>query len=336
MHTMRSLILGFWDDVEQSLKQPLPSLIGKLPSEAVQHLIFCGMGGSGMAGGLMARLAGIYQKSQATPLFTTLCKEYDLPPCHPSQTLVFLSSYSGNTEETLSCARQAAKRGFTCVVFTSGGKLQSLAAEKGWPCLSLPPGRPPRSCLGFSWILQMRMLTQSGLFDGAWENLLKEALPRFRQQQKTMDEDAREAAFHLKNKCLVIVADEALYPVAERWMQQLSENSKAYTHISLVPEMNHNELVAWRNLPDSAHVIFLEHERMHPRTVLRYEFLRGQLAGRRPFSRFISREENLMADYLYLIHLGDLLSAHLATQNGYDAMEIAVIDNLKRFLDERA
>lgn len=332
---MRTLILGFWDDVEQALEQPLPSLSGRLPSE-VRHLIFCGMGGSGMAGGLVARLAAIYQKPGASPLFITQCKEYDLPLCDPRQTLVLLSSYSGNTEETLSCARQAADRNMACVVFTSGGKLQKLAAEMGWPYVTLPPGRPPRSCLGFSWILQMRILSEAKLFDKAWENILRTAISPFKQRQKSLDEDAHDVSFHLKQKFLIVVTDEALYPVAERWMQQLSENSKAFTHISLVPEMNHNELVAWRNLPDTVHVIFLEHNRMHPRNALRFEFLRAQLAGQRPFTRILSHEENLLADYLYLIHFGDLLSEHMAAQNGYDAMEIAVIDSLKKFLDERA
>lgn len=336
MHTMRSLILGFWDDVEKALVQPLPSLRGKLPPEDVKHLILCGMGGSGMAGGLVARLATLYEKSQATPLCISLCKEYDLPLCDPAQTLVFLSSYSGNTEETLSCAHQAAERGLACVVFTSGGKLQSLATEKGWPCMPLPPGRPPRSCLGFSWILQMRVLKEAGVFNAVWEEELRSVLPRFKNRQKTLDEDARDVAFHLKQKFVVLVTDEALYPVAERWMQQLCENAKAYTHISLVPEMNHNELVAWRNLPDTAHVIFLEHDRMHPRTALRYEFLRHQLAEHRPFTRILSHEKELLTDYLYLIHFGDLLSDHLALQNGYDAIEIKVIDSLKKFLDERA
>lgn len=333
---MRTLILGFWDDMEQALEQPLPSLSEMLPLKDVKHLILCGMGGSGMAGGLVARLAKIYQNAEASPLFITQCKEYDLPQCAPSQTLVFLSSYSGNTEETLSCARQAAEQNMACVVFTSGGKLQKLAAEKGWPCLALPPGRPPRSCLGFSWILQMRMLSEARLLDKRWEKELRVALPSFKIRQKNLDEDALDVAFSLKQKFLILITDEALYPVAERWMQQLSENSKAFTHISLVPEMNHNELVAWRNLPDTTHVIFLEHKRMHPRTALRFEFLRTQLSGQRPFTRILSHEENLLSDYLYLIHFGDLLSDHLATQNGYDAMEIAVIDSLKKFLDERA
>ncbi|MCS6979006.1 MAG: hypothetical protein N2050_00870 [Flavobacteriales bacterium] len=332
--TMRQLILGFWDDVRQAFNQPLPENLEKYKTQHFSRLVLCGLGGSGMAGSLIRSLTENFSElNNSNPLWISQCREYDLPACRPEDTLIFLSSHSGNTEETLSCAQQAAEKGIFCVVFTSGGKLQHMALEHNWPWVPLPGGRPPRSCLGFSWVLQMRVMATLGLLHESVLNTLITSIPEWAQRQNIMDDDAREMAFHLKDKCLLIVTDTLLQPVAERWMQQLCENAKTMTHVAIVPEMNHNELVAWRNLPRETHVLFLEHPGLHPRNRLRYTFLQNEINNRLPYSRIVAGENSLIANYAYLIHWGDVLSDHLATVHGVDAMDIQVIDRLKQFLD---
>lgn len=333
MARMRDLILGFWDDVEAALAQPIPDLTSWTQRHRTGHLLLCGMGGSGMAGSLIQKLWAS-EADRGGSVTLMVHRDYHLPRVDRIWG-VFLSSYSGQTEETLACAWEARYRRLSCVVFTAGGRLEEEAHEAGWPIFSLPLGRPPRSCLGYSWFLQMRALKELGAFNPDWWSTLPDVVKKFRQRQPLLDEDAQELAHHLSKQFLLLVTDDILYPVAERWMQQLSENAKAFAHISLVPEMNHNELVGWQSLPDTSTVIFLEHEGQHPRVGLRYQFLRRYLENRsRPYVRVLSSEKDLLDSYLYLIHLGDLLSDHLARLNGVDSMDITVLQQLKCFLDE--
>ncbi|MCS6981181.1 MAG: hypothetical protein N2110_05360 [Flavobacteriales bacterium] len=333
MAQMRDLILGFWDDVEKALAQPIPDLTNWSQPNQIGHLLLCGMGGSGIAGSLIQKLWAT-EAHGIRSVTLMVHRDYQLPWIGGLWG-VFLSSYSGQTEETLECAAEARSRGLPCMVFTSGGQLQEEAQKANWPVCILPSGRPPRACLGYSWFLQMRALRKLGVLQSDWWQALPELLKKFRQRQPLLDEDAQELAHHLAYRFLLLVTDDMLHPVAERWMQQLSENAKAFSHISYVPEMNHNELVGWQSLPDNTTVILLEHESQHPRVRLRYQFLRRYLEERsQPYVRVRSPEKTLLESYLYLIHLGDLLSDHLATRKGVDSMDITVLQELKRFLDE--
>jgi len=299
------------------------------------HLILCGMGGSGAAGGFLRQIVDFFNNARYHPFFISQSKEYRLPFLNESKTIVFLSSYSGNTEETLACAEEVRHKNLPCVVFSSGGRLLELAAEADWPYLKLPEGRPPRSCLGWSLVLQLRAAVCLGILSSELPDLIKKSSLKLKAQQHAIDTDSNDLSYQLTESFIVIVTDEVLYPVAERWFQQFCENAKSFSHIALVPEMNHNELVGWKRLPVNTHVLFLEHEGLNQRVSLRYKFLREYLENKKiKYTRILSPYSDLLSTNFYLIHFGDLLSDHLAMRNKEDSLEINVINELKCYLDE--
>ena len=129
------------------------------PPTAVQNVAVCGMGGSAIAADLVA---GAYSERLRVPMATI--RDYRLPGWVGEDTLVILSSYSGTTEETLTCALDATDRGALCVALTSGGKLaERYGAEDGVPTLVLPGGLQPRAALLRSLVPLVVVLERMGV-----------------------------------------------------------------------------------------------------------------------------------------------------------------------------
>ena len=112
------------------------------PPEEITDVAICGMGGSAIAADLVL---GAYRERLRVPM--TVVRDYYLPGWIGERTLVILSSYSGGTEETLTCASQALERNALCVAVTSGGKLGSFYAAEGVPVVPVVPGLQPRAAL---------------------------------------------------------------------------------------------------------------------------------------------------------------------------------------------
>ena len=106
--------------------------------EYVENVVVLGMGGSGLAGDVMVAVAGPF-----VPVPITVVKSYDLPDFVGRGSLVFAISFSGNTEETVEAAGEAANAGASLVAVTAGGELGRLAEEWGAPVVPVPTDHPP-------------------------------------------------------------------------------------------------------------------------------------------------------------------------------------------------
>ena len=134
-------VAGSVDDFDES-RAAAEAVELPFPVDAVGDIAVCGMGGSAIAGDLVL---GAYRERLLEPM--TVVRDYYLPGWIGEGTLVILSSYSGDTEETLTCAIQALERNALCVAVTSGGKLGRFYAAEGVPVVALPPGLQPRAAL---------------------------------------------------------------------------------------------------------------------------------------------------------------------------------------------
>src|SRR5580704_14354910 len=146
--------------------------------EYVEQVVVLGMGGSGIAGDLMVAVAGPF-----LPVPVVVVKSYDLPDFVGPGSLVFALSFSGDTEETVEAAGEAAGSGANVVAVTSGGELARLADEWGTPAVPVPGDIPqPRAALGAMAIPPLVVLEEIGLFPGAsrWVELAVEQLRRRR------------------------------------------------------------------------------------------------------------------------------------------------------------
>jgi glucose/mannose-6-phosphate isomerase len=309
----------------------------------MENIVFSGMGGSAIAGDLVKAVLG---GSLRIPMAVN--RGYDLPAFAGKRTLFIASSYSGDTEETVSAAKQAVERGCAVVCASSGGAIGALAKDGGYPVYAPPSGYPPRSALGFSLGILFQMFDAFGV-KAVSEPALADAVDFLAKESRTLADLKRKdnPAVLLAKKLagtfpLLYAAVDSLEPVGFRWKCQLNENSKMHAGFIPVPEMNHNEIVAWKRLAanrgyfPALTAVLLRSPDEHPRIRLRMETSAGLIAKNGgKVLEVTGKGSSFLERMLYLIHLGDVISLYLAVMNGVDPTEIDNILFLKNRLSRQ-
>ncbi len=305
------------------------------PLPATENVVICGMGGSAIGGDLLRAYV-----SQTCTVPIEVVRNYSLPDYVNRKTLVIAGSYSGNTEETLSTFEEARKRGANIVGISTGGKLEELCQHNNYPCLKIPAGYPPRAALGYSFIPLVVFFERWGLIPVQKEALqhaykaLSESLLKNRFSASINENPAKQMAQVLHNSIVVIYAgQDAFEPIATRWRCQFNENTKAFAHSMVVPEMNHNEILGWMHPEESFknfQAVFLLDEDYHTQTRKRFEIMRNVIQeSAQNVHEVHSRGNGLLARMLSMIHLGDFVSVYLAGLYHQDPTPIPAIDYLK-------
>lgn len=310
----------------------LPDIAG-VPS----HVVIAGMGGSAIGGDLVRILAG---KDARVPI--TVSREYQLPSFVDQKCLVFLISYSGNTEETLSSYDDAKKRGASRIAVTTGGKLAALAHADGVPVVEVPSGLPPRSAIGYLFLPVLVILQRVGVFSesidvGELVTRLRELRSQLKPTSPSAENPAKQLASRFYGKIPVIYgASGTTEVVAVRWKGQFNENSKCLAYCNVFPELNHNEIVGYEapeELLRSLELVFLREKSDHPRVQARMEItkkiLRDRVSG---VSEYWGEGDSFLTRLFSLIYLGDYTSVYLALLYGINPKPVAVIDYLKKEL----
>lgn len=294
-----------------------------------RQVLISGLGGSGISASILQNFC---HTSLKVPLVVN--KDYDIPGFAGPDTLVIISSYSGNTEETISVMKQAIKKKAKVVCITSGGQVAEIAKKKGLDCILLPAGLPPRACIGYGLVQLMALMDHFGLLGFAWEKEIKSVIKLLEDRGRSIRSRAFHLSRHLLDSIPVIYASSSYEGVAVRFRQQLNENAKILCWHHVIPEMNHNELVGWRRKEEKLSVLFLRTEEESDRIQLRMKFTK-RVAGKYTHRIFevIAEGKSYWERAFYLIHFGDWLSIYLAEGNGVDAQEVRIIDALKNELN---
>lgn len=300
------------------------------------------MGGSAIAADLVRAV-----EEPHLPRPVLLVRDARWPACVTREARALLCSYSGNTAETLALYEEAGSRGAARVVLTSGGALAERARRDGVPVRTLPGGSPPRAALYAAWVRVSHLVHALGWTPDpgpAWREVearLRETGVRIGPAVPEADNPAKRLARALAGRLILIYArSRGLAPVARRWRQQMQENAKRLAHDATVPELNHNEIVAWERPGwplDRVAVVLLrdgdESGDEAARLDLTAEFVRARGAavhevradGAGPLARAASL--SLWADWV---------SFYLALIEGADPTAIPSIDEFKRRLGARS
>ena len=257
-------------------------------------------------------------------------KDYFLPAFVNKDSLVIVSSYSGNTEETVAAMQQAIKAKATVVCITSGGKIMELAKKKNVDCILLPAGMPPRACLGYSMLQILYTLKHFGYLKTDFEKEVRASIKLLNAEEKSIQKQAIGIAKKLNDKLPIIYASADFEGVAVRCRQQLNENSKILCWHGVIPEMNHNELVGWRDKDAKKAVLILRNEDDYERVQLRMEINKKVIKKyTNNIIEITSKGKSYFEKAFYFIHLTDWVSVMLADLRHQDAIEVKVIDFLK-------
>ncbi|MHB1711561.1 MAG: SIS domain-containing protein, partial [Acidimicrobiales bacterium] len=249
-------------------------LVGLPSHDGVENVVVIGMGGSGIAGDVMMAVAAPFM-----PVPIAVVKGYELPDFVGAASLVFVMSFSGDTEETLEAATGAYESGAAMVVVTGGGELGVLADEWQVPVVGVPAGlAQPRAALGSMAIPPLIVLEEVGLFPGA-DQWVRHALTQLRRRRDELvrpESMAEDLARHIGRTIPLIHSSHAVGTAAAlRWKTQINENAKAPAFFNVYPELCHNELAGWGQHGDVTRqlitLVNLRHEAEHPQVSRRFD-----------------------------------------------------------------
>jgi glucose/mannose-6-phosphate isomerase len=302
--------------------------------ERVENIVVLGMGGSGVAGDVLAAAAGPF-----LPVPVIVSKGYELPAFVGEASLVFAISFSGNTEETLEAASSAAVEGAHLVVVTQGGELGRLAESWGVPHIPVPETIPvPRAGLGATAIPPLIVLEEIGLFPGAqqWVDFAIEQLRTRREELTSDDSPAKQLAKAIGRTIPLVHGGGDIGAVAAaRWKTEVNENANAPAFWNTHPELCHNEMQGWGQHGDVTRQVLtlvnLRHEYEHPQIARRFEVTQPMLdevvAG---VHEVWAAGEGQLAQLLDLMLYGTFVSLELAAQEGIDPGPMATLDEIKQ------
>ncbi|HSQ74771.1 MAG TPA: bifunctional phosphoglucose/phosphomannose isomerase [Bacteroidota bacterium] len=330
---MFALLRGFPAQVAEAVEIGQKANV-RMRTAGLRQIVVCGLGGSAIGGDLLRSYCA---DELRIPFLVN--RHYTLPRFVGPDTLVIISSYSGNTEETNAAHREAIKRKARILCISSGGMTASLARKMKSPLITVPGGLPPRAALGYSFFPLLLALTNLGLIGNKQKELketraLLEARADVYSSPDPASNPALALAMDLQHRIVICYSStERFDTVNTRWRGQIAENGKSLAFGHVLPEMNHNELVGWKVLSEAMgemHVLFLRDTADHPRVQIRMGLTRDIIGHYTDHVTEVwSEGKGLLARMFSLITLGDWVSYYLAILHGEDPTPVAVINHLK-------
>ncbi len=331
-------MLGEIDGLPDQLKlawelgqaMPLPD------AKSIHRIVIAGMGGSAIGADLVAAAV---LGTCITPIFVH--RDYGLPAfAKGKETLVVLSSHSGNTEETLDSFASAAKNQCNMVVISTGGEISKRAKEKSIPVWTFDHHGQPRAAVGFSFGLLLALLTRLKLIPDPSKDLY-EAIDAMKKSQEHLRADvpavhnaAKRYAGQLMGRWITMFGAGPLAPVARRLKGQMNEVAKAGANFEFLPEADHNTLAGTIHpeevLMPHTMALFLRASSDHPRNSLRIKLTKEAFMLEGINTEFVdARGDSLLAHMWTLILFGDYMTYYLAMAYGVDPTPIKALDNFK-------
>ena len=321
---MRRLVKEFTSQLTEALEIGKNTNL-KAPKNTINNIIITGLGGSGIGGKIATQLVADQLKVPAV-----INNDYSLPKFVNENTLVIVSSFSGNTEETLEALQSAQKANAEIACITSGGKLAQIANDNNYNLLVLPTAFSPRAMLTYSVIQQLFLFHHYGFINNEFIDDTRETVKLLDNEVDDIMAVAKQTANALFEKTTVAYSEASMEGVITRFRQQINENSKSLAWEHVFPEMNHNELVGWAGGKDEYAVLIFrssfEHSRSSVRINISKDIFRKYTST---VLEFNAKGDTLLAQSFYHILLGDWISVYLAELNKVDDVEVKVIDFLK-------
>ena len=330
---MWDLITGFPDQIEDAAEIS-DSFEFTFPTEDTASIVLCGMGGSALIGDIVRE----YLEGELAIPFITI-RGYSLPAFVNTHTLVFISSFSGDTDETLELYEKTKKRTSKIICITSGGELETRAVKNGIPVLKVPDRRPP-TALGYMLVFLLRSLTHCNLIRDQEEDieesilLLRKKLAVYKNYSDTGTNPPLALAHNLLGMTPIIYGSHGgIEAAAFRWKAQFNENSKIIAYHNTFPELCHNEYQGWytdAKLTKPFYLIYLRDPGETDRIKQQVHIVRTELAKHLSGQKEYRAEgRSFLARLLYLIYLGDFTSYYLAILRDTDPTTISAIKELK-------
>jgi len=300
----------------------------------IRNIIVTGLGGSAIGGDLMNNFL---RNDLRFPYAVN--RNYELPVYANEETLVIASSYSGNTEETISALNDALRKKCQVVCITTGGKIEEIAKSYGFPAAKLLPGYQPRYALWINFFTLLKIFHTLKLVPDQTK-IVKEVIDHLKIKGEEYSKERNEA-LQLAEKLagyipLVYAVSDYTSVVAARMKGQFNENSKLHAFYSSYPELDHNEIMGWESFGAqkmNLKLINILDREYHPQVAKRFKITTEiiEKSGCEVIN-LASRENDFRLRLIDLIYLGDWATYYLAVLRGFDPTSIGNINYLKEHL----
>lgn len=328
--------LGVAEKQWQQLRQQYGAKpLADLDAKPIYNVVLAGMGGSALAASILQSWPGVSEPFE-------IVRSYDIPAYVDENTLFIASSYSGNTEETLTALAAAEKKGARIAVIASGGKLEEIAQAKEYPFYKLPGDFQPRMAVFYNFAALVQLLEPTGLIGKDRVKELHDAAEWLKRQiadwtptVPSAKNQAKQLAQECMGKSPVVYAGPKLFPAAYKWKISFNENAKNVAWCNQIPEFNHNEFLGWTSHPTEKPyaVIDLRSNLEHDRVQKRFDISEQLLSGKRPAAHVVeAKGDTLLQQLLWIIVLGDFVSLYTALLNGLNPTPVDLIEKLKKAL----
>ncbi len=323
-----------------SFEVPKNARVGKYKisyEKSISNIVICGMGGSAVSGDFLK----VYlEKTLRVPLIVQ--RNYEIPNFVGKNTLVILISYSGDTEETISCLISAIERSAQVVGLGAGGRIGDFFNKYELPFHPVLSGYQPRAAFPLLFFPLLKIFDKmniSPLDNSAMEETLSifyEIRDEFDIKTPFKDNSAKQIAKELQNRIPVIWSPYAC--ISNRMNCQLNENAKILAISKELPEFNHNHIVGWEQwkAKNPFIIIAFRFKAEHPNVSLRFEISKEIVSSKVIIVEIESRGSSFLCQLFSATYFGDYISMYLAILNNQNPSTVDSINIIKNQLEERA
>ena len=332
----KSNMFGIVSRLPENIEETIEISIPRVPDFVPKNIIITGMGGSAISGDIV--LSWLFDKINV-PIIVN--RGYELPKFANSNTLVIPISYSGNTEETLSCFNDALNKKCKILAITSNGKLKNLCIEKEIHHIIVPSGIATRAALPYLLFTLITVLQKLNLISAKEEiidtiSTLKDLRTKIIPEVKIKNNIPKKIAISIKDTYPVIYGHSYYSPIAKRWRTQLNENAKVLASDYEFVETNHNDIVGWNpgSIVNDFSVIFLRDNDERIEIKKRIDLVETLVFEKNAINIFevFGYGNSKLAKMMTLLYLGDFVSLYLAVLNNVDPTPVKIIEELKKEL----
>jgi len=305
------------------------------PKNNVENILICGMGGSAIGGDFVRT---VLKDDFKIPVLVN--RDYDLPNWVSQNTLIFICSYSGNTEETISCYNSTVNNNIKPIVISSGGHILEDAKKNNFDFVQLPKGIQPRAAFGYSASLLLLALVKIGIIHKKYSDQLFNSIESiknnsFKYSSISKGNDALELSKIIYNKFPIIYCTLNTEVVAFRLRCQLAENSKILSSHFVLPEQNHNEIEGFSNNDISNFVILWIKDKNDNERIIKRIDITSKLLKNIKYQFDYSEESDSLIERLFnLIYLFDWVSFYCAIYHKTNPTPVNTILKLKSLMSK--
>lgn len=331
---LRQVIIDFPDQFAEGLKIAKNiKLQGEFDSVTVS-----GMGGSALPADLFKIYCNSLLKTQPDykNFEINVNRFYSLPPeSYSTNTLNLISSYSGNTEETISSLEEAHTSNMPFIGLSSGGKIEELCSKYEAPHVKLPmpsSSFQPRMGTGYFFGAILQILINHELLPDVSSELVALS-EKLRTGIEKREEEGKALAKKIMGKTPVIYSSPKYKTVAMVWKIKINENSKTPAFWNFFPELNHNEMVGFTNPQGKFLIVMLKDPSDNPQNRKRYEATVSLLSIKGIESEILEMQgESVFEKIFSSIALADWTSYYLALLYDQDPTPVDLVEQFKKII----